>query len=242
MEYKYTGIILNKRDVGETDRIYSMYTLEGGKVQALAKGVRKSRAKLAGSLENFTLADITVMRTRGMGKITGSIVEKNHTFLKRDYAALANALQGVHFFNRLVDLDHCDVQVFRLLEEYLETVDLVAAKKMEQEKAFDLNILVQMGFLMKLLNILGYTVVVNNCACCGLTLEVNQTYFSPAHGGIICTGCKSEARDAMPISVNVIKLLRIFLQNKLEMLEKIKISRRDLFSTQRILGDFLNWV
>ena len=33
MEYKYTGIILNKRDVGETDRIYSIYTLEGGKIR-----------------------------------------------------------------------------------------------------------------------------------------------------------------------------------------------------------------
>ena len=61
MEYKYTSIILDKKDVGETDRIYSFYTLEGGKIQSLAKGVRKSGAKLAGSLENFLFAGVIVI-------------------------------------------------------------------------------------------------------------------------------------------------------------------------------------
>ena len=40
MDYKYNGIILSKKDVAETDRIYSIYTREAGKIRVLGKGVR----------------------------------------------------------------------------------------------------------------------------------------------------------------------------------------------------------
>jgi recombinational DNA repair protein (RecF pathway) len=41
------ALFLSKRDVGETDRICTIYTLEGGKIKSIAKGVRKAHAKLS---------------------------------------------------------------------------------------------------------------------------------------------------------------------------------------------------
>ncbi len=54
MEYRYTAIVLGKKEVGETDRLYTFYTREQGKVRVVAKGVRKPEAKLAGQLENLS--------------------------------------------------------------------------------------------------------------------------------------------------------------------------------------------
>ncbi len=133
MEYKYTAIILNKRNVGETDRIYTMYSLEGGKIKSVAKGVRKPQAKLAASLESITLADVAIVRSRGLGKITGSIVENNFTALKKDENALLNIFAVFHLFDKLVDFENPDRIVFGLLQEYLESVEKCARSK-DKEK------------------------------------------------------------------------------------------------------------
>ena len=65
MEYRYTAIVLKKREIGETDRLYTFMTREGGKVRAKAVGVRKSEAKLASSLETLMLSDIAIVRGKG---------------------------------------------------------------------------------------------------------------------------------------------------------------------------------
>ena len=242
MEYKYTGIVIGKRDVGETDRIYSMYTLESGKIQALAKGVRKPQAKLAGSLENFTLADITVMRTRGMGKITSSIVEKNHVFLKKNYEALMNSLQSMQVFNRLVDLEHCDKKIFLLLEEFLEQLNLIARNQKKAEEAFESCLLLRLGFSFKLLNELGYSLIVSECVNCGQELFPSNLHFNASQGGIICQNCFTQAQNSIRINSSVVKLLRLFLQNDLNKLLKVKVSSADLRLTQGVLQNFLNWL
>ena len=158
MEYKYTGIILSKRDVGETDRICTIYTFEGGKIKSIAKGVRKAHAKLASVLENITLADITIVKTRGMGKITGSIIENNFTAIKNNHNAVLETFSALGLFDKLVDFENPDQKVFELLKNYLETVDTCALNK-DNEK----YVLLRLGFTTKLLYELGYAIEANAC-------------------------------------------------------------------------------
>lgn len=236
MEYKYTGIILNKRDVGETDRIYTIYTLEGGKVRSLAKGVRKAQAKLAASLENITLADITIIRARGLGKITGSIVENNFSALKGDYKALLEIFATLNIFDKLVDFENPDPEVFQLLKEYLETVNFCVENQFAEK-----NVLLRMGFLTKLLDVLGYTLRVDVCAACGNQLSQEALYFDSAQGGVLCQNCLQGTQNVLPIKVNTIKLIRLFLQNKVKTFAKISVTRQDCDNVRFVIEDFLRW-
>lgn len=237
MEYKYTGIILNKRDIGETDRIYTIYTLEGGKIRSLAKGVRKSQAKLASSLENITLADITIMRTRGLGKITGSIVEQNFSALKRDCDALLETFLGLNIFDHLVDFENPDADVFSLLKEYLSAVDLSS-----QENGNEKHVLIRLGFLMKLLEALGYFIEVSRCVSCGNQLSENSLGFSASSGGALCENCaKENSHNAASIRPNAIKMMRIFLANDISTFSKIKATREDCDGVRIALDDFVRW-
>jgi DNA repair protein RecO (recombination protein O) len=52
------GIILKRINFSEADRILTVLTLDNGQVSMLAKGVRKSKSKLAGGLEIFSVSDI----------------------------------------------------------------------------------------------------------------------------------------------------------------------------------------
>ena len=53
------AIVLRRTNYGEADRIINFLT-EQGIIAAIAKGVRKEKSKLAGSVELFTLSDITL--------------------------------------------------------------------------------------------------------------------------------------------------------------------------------------
>ena len=52
------GIILKRINFSEADRILTVLTPDNGQVSMLAKGVRKSKSKLAGGLEIFSVSDI----------------------------------------------------------------------------------------------------------------------------------------------------------------------------------------
>jgi DNA repair protein RecO (recombination protein O) len=237
MEYKYTGIILGKKDVGETDRIYTVYTLEGGKIRSLAKGVRRSHARLAASLENITLTDLTIMRTRGLGKITGSIIENSFAAIKRDGEATLQVFLALGMFDKLVDLENVDSKVFQLLKSYLETMD-GCAEKGDSEK----YLVLRLGFSVKLLEALGYSIEVSACVSCGLPLSQDVLCFSSQHGGALCGDCSAKNQEcAVPIRANAVKMMRLFLNNDIASFTKLKAEKKDCDSVQLALEDFLRW-
>ena len=180
MEYKYTGIILNKRDIGESDRIYTIYTLEAGKIRSIAKGIRKSQAKLSGALENFLMADVSIEKTRGLGKITGSIVEESFSAMRSDYDALVHIFSSVSFFDKIIELEYSDEEVFFLLKEYLSSMN-----KISEKGIYDKYSMVSLGFLVKLMDLLGYAMEVDHCVICSSNNFSENICFSPKHGGVL---------------------------------------------------------
>ncbi|KKW05536.1 MAG: repair protein RecO protein [Candidatus Moranbacteria bacterium GW2011_GWE1_49_15] len=247
MEYKYTSIVLGKRDVGETDRIYSLYTLEGGKVQALAKGVRKTGAKLAGLLENFTYADISVARNQGMGKITSSVVENGFPSLRRDYYSLSKTLSIFNIFNKIVDLDHKDPAVFMLLREFLEAVDSqsLISSTMKAEDYEDRIELLSSVFLYKLLDTLGYGSQIDGCAECGKEIGKSveaDVFFSARSGGLVCSECGSKTGNILSLSGNSVKLMHISLKNNLKSFARLKAQRKDVNHIKMAIREILAWI
>jgi DNA repair protein RecO (recombination protein O) len=59
------GIVLKRTNFGEADRIVTLLTKDLGKIQVMAKGVRRERSKLAGGIEPFSISEIGVVKGRG---------------------------------------------------------------------------------------------------------------------------------------------------------------------------------
>jgi DNA repair protein RecO (recombination protein O) len=199
--------------------------------------VRKPHAKLASALENITLADITIVRTRGLGKITGSIIENNFTSLKNNCNATLETFASLSLFDKLVDFENPDQLVFQLLKDYLEVVDACCGNN-NSEKCRLLNL----GFKVKLLRELGYEIEVNSCVICRKNIAEDDFKFSAQHGGTLCGQCsKDDLGEVIPIRSNAIKLVRLFLRNKMGMLAKIQATREDCDSAQLAVDEFLRW-
>lgn len=58
------AIVLRRTNYGEADRVVQFLT-PGGKISALARGVRKQKSKLAGGIELLATTDITLHSGRG---------------------------------------------------------------------------------------------------------------------------------------------------------------------------------
>ena len=235
MEIKYNAVILNKKDIGEVDRLYVAYAMEAGKISVAGKGVRRQGAKLAGSLEPITLSEIFVAKSRGKGNITGAIVTENFSHIKENYSLLQKVFYVFSAFDKLITQQEGDEKIFSMLLSYLKTMNGIG----ENDQAAEV---LNLGFLFKLLENLGYKLEVEKCVRCGKRLEKEQNYFSISLGGILCQNCGSSERKKVKIEVETIKLIRLFLANRVENIVKVKVSARELGNARLILQETLNWI
>ncbi len=236
MEYRYAAIVLKKKEVGETDRLYTFMTREGGKIRAKAVGVRKPHARLASSLETLMLSDITVVRGKGMGRIAGAITEESFLSLRSDLDILSIALESADIVDTLVGLEQPDEKLFGLFLECLSILDGLSVAG-----APDIAALVSEGFYVKLLSELGYHLETSACAISGDRLvSGSECFFSPDAGGIVLADHAD--RHSIAVSGNAVKLLRIFLGNRLSSLPKVRVSSDDIAEMTRIRKVFLRHV
>ena len=63
-QYKDYGIILKAINFGEADKLLTILTKSKGKIRAIAKGIRRARAKFSGSLENYCNEFVFLASTR----------------------------------------------------------------------------------------------------------------------------------------------------------------------------------
>jgi DNA repair protein RecO (recombination protein O) len=234
MELRLTAITLRKREVGETDRLYTFYTKELGKVQAKAIGVRKSQAKLAAALETLTLSDVTIVRGKGNGRVAGATVEEYFPGIRSDYTTLSLALAAAAEFDSVVGLEQPDPALFSLFHEYLSLLDGVAGNGAA-------TTLLTEAFFVKFLDELGYRIEADTCAVSGNTLgRGSRCFFSPAAGGIVSE--EHAGRESVVVGENAVKLIRLFLGNRLRSVLKLRVGAADLAEVGRIRKLFLGYV
>jgi DNA repair protein RecO (recombination protein O) len=237
MDFKYQGIILSKKDIGETDRIYAILTLESGKIRVLAKSARRTNAKLAGSLEPVTYSEIFVAKSKGLGKITGALTINNFSKIKSDLESLEQAAYVFKILEKMVPEQEKDEKVFNLMLDYLSVLEKLNEKETNGKKE-----ILTAGLLFKLLGELGYRIEAEKCLSCGKKLKPESNYFSPTRGGILCANCASAAKEKIKITSDSIKFIRIFLENKIANLTKLHSSKEGLRNLKAVIEEFLSWI
>ena len=70
--YRSQGVIIKRVDVGEADRVLTILTPDG-KIEATARGVRKTSSKLAGHLELLSVCQLQLAHGRSRDVITQSV-------------------------------------------------------------------------------------------------------------------------------------------------------------------------
>ena len=211
--YQTEAIIIKKTKLGEADRILALYTPLLGKIQAVAKGVRRPRSKMAGHLELLTHSLVSLARGRNLDTVTGSQTINSFLPLKSDLELTAHALYAVELIDQFTADNVENRPLFQLLLETMH--NLCQGSKSELTLRY---------FELHLLDAVGYRPQLHHCVSCRSPLKPVVNSFSPSAGGVVCPSCSQSQTLTYPLSVNALKVLRFFQNNDYETSSRLKMN------------------
>lgn len=227
--YRVSAVVLRQRDLGEADRIVVLYTLERGKLSAVAKGVKRPRSKLAGGLQLFAQAETLLAAGRTLEIVTQARPLDSFYQLRTDLRRFAHASYVAELLDTLTEEHSPDPGLYPLLVSTL--------KGLNEEG--DPATLVR-GFELKLLSRLGYGPELHTCVSCGTEIEGGAAGFAIAEGGVVCARC-ARALGVGLVSPNALRALRDLLRMPLEELARRKLSREAAEELARLLRPFVDY-
>jgi len=222
--FKTKGIILKRSNLGEADRILTIYTKDFGKIKVVGKGIRKIKSKLAGNLELFCLDDLMIAEGRNLDIVCGAVTEKCFYNLRNDLKATHTAYYLSDVIDKLSDEEEPHKEVYELLDDLLSEIN-------GENAAILLPF-----FEIKFLSEMGYKPELFHCVICKGKIQNGKNYFDFNEGGLVCEECN---KNQISISEKAIKLLRLFLMHNISHVKKIKIDSKILKEVEKIAQNYL---
>ncbi len=217
------SIVLVRTNYQEADRILTLLTPDQGKVRVLAKGVRKSKSKMAGGIELFCIAEIGYIKGRGeLCTLTSARLIKYFDTIVQDINRTMLGYELIKLLNKVTE-DAPEPEYFELLSDTLEALD---------NPNIEID-LINLWFSAQLLRIAGHTPSLRTDAS-GKPLSQDGAYifsyddmaFSPHPEG--------------PYRADHIKFLRLVLSgNKPDLLQKVKDVEKLIKPTLQLIQTIL---
>jgi DNA repair protein RecO (recombination protein O) len=225
---KTEAVVLRSIRYAEADCVLHLYTLERGRVGAIAKGVRKTSSRFGGRLEPFSHVELLLHEGRGeLFTVRGAELVRPHDRSRADGYRLAVGHIGLEAVLRLFVEEEANASAFNALTRFLDLLDEAAPKALPAQPALDPLVL---SFQLKLLWLAGYLPHLAGCAGCGEARPL--VGFSAQAGGAVCAECGA---GALAVSAAGFETLRGFLERPLAEAGALEASPRALSECLRVI-------
>jgi DNA repair protein RecO (recombination protein O) len=205
--WKTEAVVLRSIRYGEADRVLHLYTLDRGRIGAIAKGARKTTSRFGGRLEPFSHVALVLHEGRGeLHTVTAADLVRSHDASRVDAYRMAAGHVGLEAMLRLFIEGDENRRAFHALTRFLDLLDAVDGA-LPAQPALDPLVL---AFQLKLLWLSGYLPHLAGCASCGE--EVALVGFSAQAGGGVCATCEA---GSLPISADGFVGIRGLLERPL---------------------------
>ncbi len=226
--YQTEAIIIRKTRLREADHILTLYTPHLGKIQGVARGVRRPRSKLAGHLELLTHSQVSLARGRNLDTITGSQTINGFLLLKTDLWLISYGLYLIEMVNQFTPEHVESAALFQLLLDTMHNL----CQDVDRE-------LTLRYFELKLLHEVGYRPQLQQCVACHRPLEAVTNYFGPSAGGVLCPDCRQTQPLTLPLSVNALKVLRLLQSSDYDTVNRLKLNAQLPRELETIMRSYL---
>lgn len=178
--YTTEAVVLRSFRLGEADRVLHLYTLDRGRVGAVAKGVRKTKSRFGGRLEPLSHVELVLHQGAGeLHTVTGASLIRAHDRARAEPHRLGVGLIGLEAMLRLYPEQEANERAFVALTRFLDALD----DTVPQTSRAALDPLA-LSFQLKLLWLSGYLPHLDACVECGV--EEGLVGYLPAAGGAVC--------------------------------------------------------
>lgn len=226
--------MLRRKDIGEADRLLTVFTPERGKVRLVAKGIRKPGSRKAGHLELFTRVSLLVAAGRELDLITQAQAVEAYRPLREDLVRGAYAAYAVELLDRFTP-DH---------QEAGDLYQLLAAGLGWLSAAPDVSLAARC-YELRLLELAGFQPELRRCVLGGETIVAEDQFFSAAQGGAVCARCGRPEPGGpalaglLPVSLEALKYLRYLQRQPAERAAGLRIAPAVLAEMERVLQRYI---
>ncbi|MBU0976029.1 MAG: DNA repair protein RecO [Patescibacteria group bacterium] len=223
--YKDTGIVFKQVNIGEADKILSILTKYHGRVDAVAKGVRKITSRKGGSVDLATLSQFAFAKGKNLDIVT-------EVELVNDYKTLKTNLNST--FKIFIICEIID-NFIKDGEKQKDIYDLVI-------RLFDLisinhSLLTLCSFELKLMLLSGFDPNLSTCLKCSKLLEeTDRKYASKSDLGFLCP---RDGLNHTPINNKLIKSLRYLRESDIEDSVKLLLDEKAFSQLHKMI---LGWL
>ena len=121
--YTVEGIVIKRQNIGEADKLITLFTETLGKITLLARGIRKSSSRRVGSLELFNQVKVSAARGRGeLDTLTEVQVLNSFSPWRRFLGRITLAYQLCEIVDKLTPDRQPHPEIFTLLSLSLSQI------------------------------------------------------------------------------------------------------------------------
>ncbi len=124
--YRTQGIVLKKEDRREADQVFTIFTKDFGRLEIMAKSVRKIKSKLRGGMELFYLSEIEFVQGKGYKTLTDALLVDKFKPIRNNLEKFKIAYQIASVFDKLIKGQEKDEKVWQLFKEVFRRLNSTA--------------------------------------------------------------------------------------------------------------------
>jgi len=210
--FRAQAVVLRHFEYGEADRILTLFTLERGKIKAIAKGVRKIASRKAGHLEPITQCNLFFAKGHDLSIITQAETINAFLKIKENLALTGQAAYVIELLERFTYEEGENRDLYNLLVDTLVRLE---------ENPFPRTVIHY--YEVRLLDLLGFRPNLQNCSVCGKPVTAQDQYFYAQGGGAACPACGRAQTDAWAITMPALKYFRHFQRSNYRQVQSLEI-------------------
>lgn len=226
---KIQGIVLKSINLGESDKIITVYSDLLGKIDMVVHGARKPKSKFMASTQPFCYCEYVIFKGKNLYTLSDSSINESFQEILQDLTKLAYGSYFLELVDSLNEKENKNVSILALL---LKTLYLLINDDVDIK-------LLRFAFDFKIISLSGYMPQINYCINCKNKIN-DKAFFSIVDGGIVCTNCKS-IKSSLSINEEELQLLQKIKLIKLEDLRNIKYDDKNLTLLQNILLNYIQY-
>jgi len=230
------AIILRSVDFGDYDVILTLFTLERGKISAIAKSAKKSIKRFGGILEIFSVLNVVCSpgKSENLVVLQEADLISSLTDIRTDFSKTAYSSYWSEIVNAWAENDAKQERLYRLLYYVLEQINS------DNISAEILSILFQIRFA----SIAGICPNLVRCSICQLAVDSireERISFNFQKGGVVCRKCAGNTGNRLSLSKGTIKQLLWINSGDLKKAGKIRLISSALNEGLNFLEAFLTY-
>jgi DNA repair protein RecO (recombination protein O) len=238
--YLIKGIVLKRESFRENDHRVIVYSFEKGRLELVTRGSKKITSKLSGHIEPITLGEFMIVKGKLFNYIGAARSENCYPNIKNEIEKVEVVGLAFNFFLKLIKEGQADAENYNLLQDFLEILNNINFRK--QFALFLSNI-----FVFKTIVLFGYQPELYNCVVCKKKIEANNNYFDFSKGGLVCKDCaknKLTHKDSLLVSNNLIKLLRLIVNEDISFFteKKIAVDKKTLEEIEMVVKNYMDYI